>query len=439
MKVKTFPRGVHPSDNKNRTADLAIVAAPIPKEIILPLQQHAGVICEPVVTVGDQVSLGQKIADSDAAISAPIHTPVSGKVKAIALRPHHSGIKQVSVVIEPLADQPSWEPKKPEHEPGVDEIRRLVREAGIVGLGGAVFPTQIKISPPPEAVIDSVIINGCECEPYLTVDHRLMIERPGEILDGLALLMKTVGAEAGYVGVEINKPDAIAAMSALAQPLGIEVVPLEVKYPQGAEKQLIHAILNREIASGSLPSSVGALVQNVGTAVAVSEAIRGGRPLISRAVTVSGSAVKDPKNLNVLIGTPISDLIEACSGLADSAAKVILGGPMMGVAVADLQAPVVKATSGVIALTESEVSGSEYQPCIKCGRCVEACPMTLMPNRLSALAEVSIWDEMEDESIFDCVECGSCSFVCPSKRPLVHHIRLGKYELMRERERSKGA
>ncbi len=433
MKVKTFPKGIHPKDQKSATRDKAFEDAPRAELIVLPLQQSAGVASEPLVKVRDTVLAGQKIAEAGAFISAPLHTPVSGTVKAIQLRPHHMGLKLMSIVIQPDEEQQWVELKPGPKDPDPEYIRNAVREAGIVGLGGAAFPTGVKIAPPPEMKVDTVIINGCECEPYLTVDHRQMVENASAIVDGLALMVKAVGATRGMIGVEDNKPEAIEAIKKATAETDFKVVVLETKYPQGAEKQLIHAALGREVPSGALPGHVGVLVQNVGTAAAVSAAVREGRPLIRRAVTVSGSGIKEPKNLVVDIGTPVKDLVEYCGGLSDGAAKVIIGGPMMGVAVTSLDIPVVKATSGVIALSRDELTEMDYQPCIKCARCVEVCPMGLMPNRLSVMSEIQVWDEMKGEHLFDCVECGSCSFVCPSNRPLVQQIRLGKYELKKDR------
>jgi electron transport complex protein RnfC len=433
LKVKTFPSGIHPREHKEATREKIITEAPIPDELVLPLQQSAGVACAPLVQVRDRVLAAQKIADTEALISAPLHSPVSGVIKAIEPRPHHTGLKIMSIVIAPDETQEWVELKPGPADPTPEQIREAVREAGIVGLGGAAFPTKVKISPPAEMKIDTIIINGCECEPYLTVDHRLMVESPGKIIDGLKLLVRTVGAERGIIGIEDNKPEAIAAISKEAEPAGFEVVILETKYPQGAEKQLIHAALGRQVPSGALPGHVGVLVQNVGTAAAISEAVREGQPLIRRAVTVSGSGIIEPKNLRVSIGTPVRNLVALCGGLKDAAAKIIVGGPMMGVALSSLDVPVVKATSGIIALSEEEASGPDAKACIKCGRCVEACPMGLMPSRLSVMTEIGIWDEMKNEHVFDCVECGSCTFVCPAARPIVQHIRLAKYELKKDK------
>ena len=440
MNTKTFVRGIHPDDHKERTQDLPIREGPVPKTIILPLQQSAGHACEALVARGDEVLVGQKVGDSDAMIAAPIHSSVSGKVKTIEPRLHCTGIKITSVVIESDAEQRSVEHKKPPVDPSPEEIRALVREAGVVGLGGAAFPTHVKINPPQGTNVDSVIVNGCECEPFLTGDHRLMLEEPELIVGGLRLLMKAVGAGRGYIGVETNKLDAIESMAqATRDDANIEVVPLEVKYPQGAEKQLIKSVLNRVVPVRALPSAVGALVQNVATTIAVSKAVRAGEPLTTKVVTVSGGGIINPANIRALIGTPIADVISACGGLREGVAQVILGGPMMGTALTGLEAPVVKATSGILALTAQEIISREILPCIKCGRCVEACPMGLQPSRLGNLVEFEILDEFEDNDIMDCVECGSCAFICPSRRPLVQYIKLGKYLLAQEGRKRKAA
>ncbi|HEB12764.1 MAG TPA: electron transport complex subunit RsxC [Actinobacteria bacterium] len=440
MIAKTFSRGIHPEDRKERTQDLPIRTGHVPKTIILPLQQHAGRACEALVARGDQVLVGQKIADSDAQIAAPIHSSVSGKVKAIEPRLHCSGIKITSIVIESDGEQSTVDYKKPSVDPSPQEIRALVREAGVVGLGGAAFPTHVKINPPQGTNVDSVIVNGCECEPFLTGDYRLMLEESASIVDGLKLLKTAVGAERGYIGIETNKPDAIEVITGAT--LGdndIEVVPLEAKYPQGAEKQLIMAVLNRVVPVRALPSAVGALVQNVETTIAISRAVRAGEPLMTKVLTVSGGGIINTANLRVQIGTPIADVISACGGLRDGVAQIILGGPMMGTALTGLEAPVVKATSGILALTGQEIINRDIQPCIKCGRCVEVCPMGLQPSRLGNLVEFEILDEFEDNDIMDCVECGSCAFICPSRRPLVQYIKLGKYMLAQKGRKRKTA
>jgi Na+-translocating ferredoxin:NAD+ oxidoreductase subunit C len=310
----------------------------------------------------------------------------------------------------------------------VEELKEKIKAAGIVGLGGAAFPTAVKLSPPKEKPIDVVIINGAECEPYLTADYRLMIEKPKEIIEGLKILMKVLGVTKGYVGIENNKPDAVSKMSEAAKgEAGIEVMALEVKYPQGAEKMLIKAVAGREVPARGLPMDVGAVVQNVGTALAVYEAARYGKPLIERVVTVTGEGIKEPKNLMARVGTKISELIDECGGFKDDVAKVVAGGPMMGFALSSLDVPVTKGTSGVLVLPEEGVVHAEdYGPCIRCGRCIDICAMGLMPSMLSILSEKGMYEEAKEYNLFDCFECGSCAFVCPSKRPIVQLVRLAK-------------
>ncbi len=310
-------------------------------------------------------------------------------------------------------------------------MKALIKDAGIVGLGGAAFPTNVKLSPPKEKPIDTVILNGAECEPYLTADHRLMVEHPQEIVNGLKIIMKSLGVTEGHIGIESNKPDAIKIMQdAVSGEPNIQVWPLTVKYPQGAEKMLIKAIKDREVPSKGLPMDVGVVVQNVGTALSVYEAVRYGKPLIERVVTVTGSGIKEPKNLMVRVGTLISDLIEQCGGLTESAVKVIGGGPMMGFAQWSLDVPAVKGTSGVLVLTESDcVSAEDYEPCIRCSSCIDICPMGLNPSMISILSEKGFYEETKEYNIFDCFECGSCAYVCPSRRPMVQFIRLAKSQI----------
>jgi electron transport complex protein RnfC len=312
-----------------------------------------------------------------------------------------------------------------------DEIKNMIKDAGIVGMGGAAFPTNVKLSPPKEKTIDTVIINGAECEPYLTADHRLMVEHPKEIVEGLKIIMKSLGVNEGHIGIEENKPDAIEAMkSAIAGESNIEVWPLEIKYPQGAEKMLIKAIKGREVPSKGLPMDIGAVVQNVGTALAVYEAVRLGKPLMERVVTITGNGIKEPGNIMVRIGTLMSDVIEQCGGLVDGAVKVISGGPMMGFAQWMLDVPVVKGTSGILVLREDEyVSSDEYSACIRCGSCIDVCPMGLNPSILSIYAEKGFFEDAKENNLFDCFECGSCAYVCPAKRPMVQFMRLAKSQV----------
>ncbi|MBI5741491.1 MAG: electron transport complex subunit RsxC [Nitrospirae bacterium] len=432
-KSATFERGIHPDDSKELTAHKPVETAPLPARVIIPMSQHAGAPAKAEVAIGDTVKKYQLIGSPQGFVSAPVHASISGKVTAIAEFPHPSGRLIPSIVIEsdgldealPLKDNADY------LNLGADQIKALVKDAGIVGLGGAAFPTNVKLSPPKEKPIDTIIINGAECEPYLTADHRLMVEKPQEIVNGLKLLMKAVGVNKGYIGIEKNKPDAIEIMRKIVsgEP-NIEVTALTVKYPQGAEKMLIKAIKGREIPSRGLPMDVGCVVQNVGTALAVYEAVRYGKPLVERVVTVTGNGVREPKNILARIGTRISELIELSGGLVEGAVKVIAGGPMMGFAQWSLDVPVVKGTSGLLVLTEKEyVSSDEYFACIRCGSCVDVCPIGLNPSMLSILSEKGHYEEAKDYNLFDCFECGSCAFVCPAKRPMVQFMRLAKSQV----------
>jgi electron transport complex protein RnfC len=432
-KSATFERGIHPHESKELTAHKSIETAPLPARVIIPLSQHAGAPAKAEVAVGDSVKKYQAIGSPQGFVSAPVHASISGKVVAISEFPHPSGRLIPSVVIEsdgldegmPLTENRDYLNLAP------DQIKALIKDAGIVGLGGAAFPTNVKLSPPKEKPIDTVIINGAECEPYLTADHRLMVEKPQEIVNGLKLIMKAVGVNKGYIGIEKNKPDAIEIMQkAVSGESNIEVIPLTVKYPQGAEKMLIKSVKGREVPSRGLPMDVGCVVQNVGTALAVYEAVRFGKPLVERVVTVTGNGVREPKNIMARIGTRISELLDLSGGLVEGAVKVIAGGPMMGFAQWSLDVPVVKGTSGLLVMTENEyISSEEYFACIRCGRCVDICPMGLNPSMLSILAEKGHYEEAKDYNLFDCFECGSCAFVCPAKRPMVQFMRLAKSQV----------
>ncbi len=429
-KTATFQRGVHPEEAKGLSAHCNIIKAGLPKRVVIPLSQHTGAPAKPEVAIGDSVKKYQVIGTPQGFVSAPVHASISGKVIAIADFPHPSGKMIPSVVIESDGlDEAIALKENPDYlSLSGDEIKSLIKDAGIVGLGGAAFPTNVKLSPPKEKAIDSVILNGAECEPYLTADYRLMLEHPQEIINGLKLLMKAVGVTKGYIGIENNKPDAIEKMreAASGEP-NIEVVTLEVKYPQGAEKMLIKAITGREIPSRGLPMDVGVVVQNVGTAFAVYEALRYGKPLVERVVTVTGRGIKEPKNFLVRMGTLMSELIEQCGGFTEDVVKVIMGGPMMGFAQGSLNVPVVKGTSGILILTEDDyISSDEYLACIRCGSCIDICPMGLNPSMLSILAEKGHYEETKEYSLFDCFECGSCAYVCPSNRPMVQFFRLAK-------------
>ncbi|MGQ9630202.1 MAG: electron transport complex subunit RsxC [bacterium] len=442
--VRAFGRGgVHPHYEKHYTDGKPIEDAPPPQQVVIPMVQHTGAPCEAVVSVGDEVKVGQVIGEAKAFVSAPVHATVSGSVKAVAPRPHITGNEILSVVIESDGRDEWDESIKPDPEYlnlSPDEMRLRVRNAGLVGLGGAAFPTHVKLSPPPNKKIDTIILNGAECEPYITADHRLMLDRGPSIVEGLKLIMRITGASRGYIGIELNKPDAIRAMrDAVAGEPNISVVPLRVKYPQGAEKQLIYAILRREVPSGGLPLDVGVIVQNVGTAHAITEAIRENKPLVERVLTVTGSGVREPKNLRVRIGTLLDDLFALCGGLVNPR-KVIIGGPMMGVAQYRTDVPVVKGTSAVLVLTDGEVEVfNRPANCIRCAKCVDVCPMRLVPTAIAKFVDRDEFAEAERYNALDCIECGCCSFACPAKIPLVHMIRYGKSEILaRRRAAAKG-
>ncbi len=444
MVLKTFRHGIHPVYRKELTSGKAIERLPIPSKVIIPLQQHAGQPCTPLIKKGDTVTEGQKIGDSKSYISAPVHASITGKVADIAPYPFPLGGKVDSVVIQRSEEEtPSIDASS---SGGADasldisrysseEMRSLIREAGIVGLGGASFPTHVKLSPPENKRIDTVIINGCECEPYLTADHRLMLEEGIKVILGGLAIKKAVDASRVYIGVEVNKEDAIKELERLSEDFpDVEVVGLEVKYPQGAEKMLIKAILDRDVPMGGLPMDVGVVVQNVGTAVAIYNLLKFNRPLIERVITVTGTGIVEPKNLLVRIGTPFRDVVDFCGGLKEGYRKVIMGGPMMGIAQSSLDVPVIKGTSGIVVLKDEEVKKEFYEPCIRCASCVEACPMNLMPFRLGDLGRLHRLEEFRELGGKACIECGCCSFVCPSRRPLVHWIRIGKIRL-REMEK----
>jgi electron transport complex protein RnfC len=429
----TFERGIHPNDAKGLTENIPVENASLPKRVVIPLIQHIGAPAKAEVNIGDEVKRGQVLGSPASFVSAPVHSSISGKVVAISDFPQPTGRTITSIVIESDGKDESviFEDDPDYLGLSAEEIKDRIKNAGIVGLGGAAFPTNVKLSPPKEKPIDTVILNGAECEPYLTADHRLMVERPGEIVNGLKIIMKALGVSDGYIGIESNKPEAIKAMErATSNEQNIKALSLKVKYPQGAEKMLIKAIKGREVPSKGLPMDVGVVVQNVGTALAAYEAVRFNKPLIERVVTVTGSGIKVPKNLMVRVGTLFSELIEQCGGLTDKAAKVISGGPMMGFAQWSLDVPVVKGTSGILVLTEDEcISSDEYSACIRCGSCIDICPMGLNPSMLSILSEKGFYEETKDYDIFDCFECGSCAFVCPSNRPMVQFMRLAKSQI----------
>ncbi|MEA1964820.1 MAG: electron transport complex subunit RsxC, partial [Candidatus Aerophobetes bacterium] len=406
-----------------------------PSRVILPLSQHTGAPGRPLVKKGDLVEEGKKIADSSSFISSPIHASISGKIASIKRMPHPVMGEMEAIVIEGNGERKNWEEKRVDLSSlKKDEIRKIVREAGIVGLGGAAFPTHVKLTPPKDKPIDTVILNGCECEPYLTGDYRLMLERPDDCICGLKIIIKATDAKRGYIGIENNKPRAIKLMrNKLKNEDNLKVIPLKTKYPEGGEKMLIKAVLDREVPAGGLPLDVGVIVNNVGTAVAIFEAIKYKKPLMERVVTVTGEAVNKPANFLVPLGTPFSCLLEKCEGLKENAKKVMMGGPMMGISQHTLDVPVIKGTSGILVFGEEEIELEEEKPCIKCARCVDHCPMSLLPTFLARLIKNERWQELKDYNIMDCIECGCCSYVCPSKIPIVHLIKQGKLELRKEK------
>jgi electron transport complex protein RnfC len=441
MILHPFPGGIHPNDEKGLTAHLPVEDAPIPTRVFLPLSQHIGAPAEPVVKVGDQVKIGDKIAEARGFVSANIHASVTGIVRSIRPYPNVFGKLAPAIEIETTDDAP-FEPTKNREDAlslPPQTLIPFIREAGIVGMGGATFPTHVKLSPPEDKPIHSLIINGVECEPYLTADHRLMLEHRSEILNGIVYLHHILGSRFNYLAIESNKPDAIKLMeeTVARERAKINVISVPKRYPQGAEKQLIKTIIGSEVPSGGgLPMDVGAVVQNVGTTFAIYEAIRWGKPLIERILTVTGRGIMTPKNLRVRLGIPIGEILELCGGWKSSPGKVILGGPMMGINQFDLQVPVTKGTSGILLLPREEVG--EYHPhtCIRCGRCVTVCPMGLLPNFLGVFSEYARFEDAERYNLLDCIECGSCTYICPAKRPLVQMIRYAKGEVLRRRKKA---
>ena len=436
---RTFPRGGNTRlpDHKEATARKPIMVLPAPPIVVIPMGQHIGAPCESLVNVGDKVKVGQPLGKAGAFVCSPVHSSVSGEVIAVEERPLATGRRVLSVVIRNDGKDETV-PFEPEDLDKMmpDTIRQRVKDAGIVGMGGAGFPTHIKLNPPKP--VHTIVINGAECEPYLTCDHRLMVEKASELVGGLLAMMKSNGASKGIVAIEANKPDAVEQVQAAIKGMDeLSVEVLKVKYPQGAEKQLIKAILDVEVPSGGLPCDVGCVVSNVHTAVSTYEAVVMGKPCYERVVTVSGGSVVDPRNLLVRIGTPIETVLDFCGGLLGEPAALISGGPMTGPPIVDLLGPVVKTSSGVIALSHEEAGFDQNRPCISCARCVQACPMGLTPNLLGEYSHNELHDKVEKLRGLDCIECGLCSYVCPSKRALVTWIKKGKADLvaLRSKER----
>ncbi|MHC4871614.1 MAG: electron transport complex subunit RsxC [Planctomycetota bacterium] len=438
MSLKTFKGGVHPHDFKELAKDQAIIDADVGGEVTVPMSQHIGAPAKVTVKVTDEVKRGQIIGESAGFVSANVHSPVSGKVKRIIECNTPVGTKCAAVLIENDGND-EWAADCNKEQDlstlSAQQIKDRVSWAGLVGMGGATFPTHVKLSPPEDKKIDAVILNGVECEPYLTSDYRLMLESPEAIVEGLKLIMKVVGCSKGYIGIEDNKEDVFKVMAEKCKEMSsdgcdLKAELLEVKYPQGAEKQLIKAILDREVPSGGLPMDVGAVVQNVGTSHAVYEACKFNRPLTERIVTVTGDGVSEPKNFRARIGTPVQTLLDKC-GFKSEANKLVYGGPMMGMAHFDTAMPVNKGMSGVLALCNAEIY--EHRNCIRCGRCIGGCPQHLMPADLSLMVESGRFDDAKEGNLLDCIECGVCTYVCPARRPIVQWVKLAKYELNKQR------
>lgn len=424
--------GVHPHDDKIYSAHQPIVECPLPTKAIIPLSQHIGAPAQPIVEKGQKVKVGELIAKASGFVSANVHAPLSGTITKIDTTIDAWGMKMPAIFMDVEGDE--WL-ETIDRTPNVirectlepKEIIDKIAAAGIVGLGGACFPTQVKLLPPPGKKAEVLIVNGVECEPYLTCDHQLMLEHGEEIIIGIQILMKALGIQRAVIGIEKNKPDAIARMTELSRnACGVEVKPLKVKYPQGGEKQLIDACIGRQVPSGALPIEVGAVVDNVATIYAVYEAVQKNKPLISRVMTVTGKSVSKPGNYSVRFGTPLTEVVALAGGIPENTGKIIGGGPMMGRAMNSLDMPAHKRTSGLLFLPEAESLRQEPENCIRCAKCVSACPMGLEPYLLSKMAAMQMWDEMEQHDVMDCIECGCCMFTCPSHRPLLDYVRMGK-------------
>lgn len=436
MNLLTFKRGIHPPDGKSYTKDKPIKIL-MPKEgaeMVFPVSQHIGAPCEPIVQKGDRVLLGQKIAEATSFVSAPIHSSVSGTVKDIKpmLTPSGAMVKSIIIVNDGQYEEDPSLGKDTDYQSfSREKILEKIKNAGIVGLGGAGFPTHVKLNPPPENKIDYIIVNAAECEPYLTTDHRVLLEKTDRVVAGLDIMLKLHPQAKGYIAIEVNKPDAIEAMKkAVEKYPNIEVASLKTKYPQGSEKQLIYAVTKREVPSGGLPASVGCIVDNVDTVLAIERAVIKDRPLMRRIVTITGDAVANPGNYQIRIGMNINEFIEAVGGFSEEPAKIIAGGPMMGPAMFDTNVPFVKTSSALLCLTRKQAELPPEMNCIRCGKCVEACPMALMPMLLNQDALHKDFAAFEAHDGLDCIECGSCSYVCPAKRHLTQTCRVTKRDVM---------
>jgi len=445
----TFRGGTHPPESKSLTSESKIRPFPAVKQIAIMLSQHTGAPCRPLVRKGNAVQAGQKIGDSDAFVSAPVHSPITGKVTEIALRSHPVLGRSPAIIIDAYPHYPTKLPgfklndDFDENDYSAEQICEAVRQGGIVGMGGAGFPTRVKIEPNPQLPKETLIINGCECCPYITSDYRIMLEWTEQIIAGIKLARKASGCSKVLVGIEDNKPQAIEAMNAAldhyANRDGIQVVPVKTKYPQGGERQLIKAILKKDVPTGGIPPMIGVVVLNVATVAAIAEAVIHNSPLTHRVVTVTGEGIENPGNFYVPVGTPVSELIEFCGGLTEEAVKVILGGPMMGISIADLTTPVMKTTCAVTVLTKKQIGAAKFErrqtPCIRCGRCLEVCPENLNPTKIAHAVKNNLLDVAESYYIKACMECGCCSYVCPANIELTGYIKTGKTLLARQKEK----
>ena len=436
--VMKFRGGIDPGNHKD-TAELETVRMPLPSRVIIPMLQHVGAPCVPLVRKGDRVFVGQKIGDSDRPISAPVHSSVSGTVTDVRQIVYSNGMEVMAVEIKPDGLQELHDSVAPPVCTDRESMLKAIRESGIVGLGGAGFPTSVKLSPPPGKTIDILIINGAECEPFITSDYREMMENPQYIIEGTKKVMEITGIGKAYIGIENNKQDAIDLLSSLVTDSdNIEVVSLPARYPQGGEKQLIYALTGRKVPTGKLPSDVGVLVQNVATVSFIAQYLKTGLPLIRKKVTVDGSAVANPKNVEVLIGTPLGEVFDFCGGFCDEPRKIIMGGPMMGVSQHSLDDPVLKQTNALLAFNERNAEQPKESVCIRCGKCVAACPMSLLPLYINLNVVRGKFEETAKYHVTDCIECGCCSYVCPASRNLVQSVRIAKAELRKIAARKQG-
>ena len=436
--IKRFRGGINPGHHKE-TAELETVKMPLPSKVVIPMQQHVGAPCVPLVKKGDRVLVGQKIGDSDKPVSAPVHSSVSGTVTDVRTIIYSNGMEVMAVEIKPDGLQELHESVVPPVCTDRESMLKAIRESGIVGLGGAGFPVGVKLSPPPGKTIDTLIINGAECEPFITSDYREMLENPQYIIEGTKKVMEITGVNKAYIGIEENKPHAIDLLSSLAaESDGIYVVSLPARYPQGGEKQLIYALTGRKVPTGGLPLDIGVVVQNVTTVSFIAQYFKTGLPLIRKKVTVDGSAVADPKNVEVLIGTPLKEVFEFCGGFCDEPRKIIMGGPMMGVAQHSLDDPVLKQTNALLAFGVRDAEQPRESVCIRCGKCAAACPMSLLPLYINLNVVRGNFEGIEKYHVSDCIECGCCSYVCPASRNLVQSVRIAKAELRKAAARKQG-